>query len=125
MTDYTTELIKLYQGKNDYTAELIKCYLNDKDYVAEGDHPTIDCWEMSDWIEEMCQTQNINAYAKRYIDFTQMLLDDDDFQIFVRREDGTFQNIGYFITSRRDWGKAAKEWIDDSPRNAVFVVRAN
>jgi hypothetical protein len=89
------------------------------------DADVIDCWEMSDWIDKVCETQNINDFAKRYVDFTEMLLDDEDFEIFVRREDGTFQNIGYFIPSQTEWNKIAKRWIDASRHNQVFVIRAN
>jgi hypothetical protein len=89
------------------------------------DADVIDCWEMSDWINEVCEMQNINDFAKRYVDFTEMLLDDDDFEIFVYREDGTFQNIGYFIPSQTNWNKVAKKFIESSPRNIIFVIRAN
>ena len=106
----------------DYTTDLIKCYMKTS---GIDDADVIDCWEMSDWIDEVCEMQSINDFAKRYVDFTEMLLDDDDFEIFVRREDGTFQNIGYFIPSQSNWNKVATEFIDSSSANVVFVVRAN
>lgn len=105
----------------DYTTELIKCYMK---INAIYDGEDIDCWEMSDWIDTVCETQDINDFVKKYVDFTMMLLDDDDFEIFVRHRDGTFENIGYFIPSQTEWNKVAKEYINNEP-NTIYVIRAN
>ena len=110
MTDYLTDLMTYYVNIND---------------LDNDDLPIIDCWEISDWIKEVCDMQNINDFVKEYVDFTEMLLHDDDLEIFVRREDGTFEDIGYFIPSRSEWNKVAKKWIDTAPDNTIFVLRAN
>jgi hypothetical protein len=105
----------------DYTNDLIKCYakINDID-----DADITDCWILRDWIDKVCETQDINDLVKKYVDFTMMLLDDDDFEIFVRHRDGTFENIGYFIPSQTEWNKVAKEYINNEP-NTIYVIRAN
>ena len=108
MTDYTTDLTNYYKKIN---------------AIYDGDD--IDCWEMSDWIEMVCEAHDINEILKEYVDFTQMLLNEDYFEIFVRHEDGTFQDIGYFIPSQTEWKKVAKKWIDASSPNQVFVIRQN
>jgi hypothetical protein len=111
----------LQDKMTDYTTDLIKCYMKTN---GIDDPDVIDCWEMGDWIDEVCETQDINDFVKKYVDFTMMLLDDDDFEIFVRHRDGTFENIGYFIPSQTEWNKVAKEYINNEP-NSIYVIRAN
>lgn len=108
----------------DYTNDLIKYYINSKNIAEDEEMPQIDCWELRDWIDEISEIRNIDSSIWEYVDFKQMLLDDDDFEIFVRLEDGTFQNIGYFIPSRREWSKAAKEYINNNHKS-IYVIRAN
>jgi hypothetical protein len=109
----------------DYTNDLIRQYINDNIKVADDEpYPTIDCWEIRDWVDEICELKNIDSSIMEYVDFKQMLLDYDDYEIFVRRKDGTFQNIGYFIPSQTEWNKVAKEYINNN-YHSIYVIRTN
>lgn len=102
----------------DYTTDVITQYLKMKGLNDPNNADIVICWEMSEWINETCEVQHINGYAKRYVDFTQMLFDDDDLEIFIRREDGTIVEVIYDTDS-------TKEWINNSPYNSVFVIQCN
>ena len=115
--------IKTSARMTDYKTALIKCYIESKGEDAPENIDDIDCWTYADWIDEICECQDINNFVRRYTNFAKMLIDDDDFEIFVHYR-GTYEDIGYFIPSGDDWNQRAKKYIDEMREN-IFVIRAN
>jgi hypothetical protein len=120
--------IKTSARMTDYKTALIKCYIESKGGDAPENIDDIDCWTYADWIDEICECQDINNFVRRYTNFAKMLIDDDDFEIFVLYR-GTYEEIAYFIPSgadwnERDWNQRAKKYIDEMWEN-IFVIRAN
>jgi hypothetical protein len=108
----------------DYTNEVIAKYLKDNNLDAPEDDGIIQCIEYWDWIDEVCEINNINKFVRNYVNFEKMLLRDADMQIYVRLNDGTFQDIGYYIPSGPGWDVRAGEYIEYHPHD-VYVIKCH
>ena len=58
----------------DYTTEVIAKYLKDNNLDAPEDDGIIECIEYWDWIDEVCEINEINKFVRNYVNFEKMLI---------------------------------------------------
>ena len=113
--------------------QVIAYFLKFNNYDApteEEADDVITCYELNEWIDEVCKIQNINDFVMRYVDFTEMLMTDDYYELYTRIHKCDDE---YEIRQLYDWigeeGNAWKgrvaEYIKSAPRNTIFAVRTN
>jgi disulfide oxidoreductase YuzD len=110
--------------------QVIAYFLKFNKYDDPEDYDVIHCYEMSEWIDETCDYQEINTFAKRYVDFTQMLLDDDESELYtrIRKDDGEYEIRELYDWVGEEgnvWNGRVAEYIKTAPANTIFAVRTN
>jgi len=84
----------------------------------------ITCLELNDWIEDVCEAQGINDFVRDYVDFTEMLWNDENTHIYMRHSNGTIQALHEWITSKdgEAWKKRGKEFVSTAPKDIIYIV---
>lgn len=98
MTDYTKEVIAFHKKQRN---------------IENND--SILCFEMKDWIKRQICEYRIDELIVDYVDFHQMILDEDGLTIYVIYRDGR-------ISSLANWDNESKEYLASARPNSVFLV---
>ena len=88
------------------------------------DAEDITCLELNDWIDDVCEVQEINDFVRDYVDFVDMILNDETTHIYMRHSNDTIQDAYEWINSTDGdvWKGRIKEFISSAPRNSIYIV---
>lgn len=112
MTDYTKQVIAYHKKLRNIDEE--KCRMMTI--------PLIRCYEVKDWVKRLINEYRIDDLIIDYVDFAQMLLDDEDITIYVRREKEIQSYYAWMNEKDCVWKGREKECLTFAPRNSVFIV---
>lgn len=113
---------------NDMKQQVIDYFIKSNDYDVPEDIDNIWCETYEDWKDHMIDVMGLNVsktndWILKYIDFAQMMIDDDDVEVFIY---DSYQNkVCEFYEWCRNgaWDGRAKEFIQTALDNTLFVVR--
>jgi hypothetical protein len=104
----------------DYTEQVIAYHIKKQELTTDD----VSCYDYRDWVDMICDTQDINDYVKKYVDFAEMFRYDDSITIYVRDYDGTIQDLADWIEEDScAWKGRWKEYINSAPRDNLFIVQ--
>jgi hypothetical protein len=104
MTDYTQQVIAFHNKLHNI--------VETNSMVAHR----FRCYEMKDWNKRQVWEYRIDELIVDYVDFPQMILDNDDTYIYIRHKDGTIQNLA-------NWDVDTKKCMVSARRNTIFLVK--
>lgn len=113
---------------NDMKQQVIDYFIKSNDYDVPENIDDISCETYDDWKDHMIDVMDLNVrkmndWILKYIDFAQMLIDDDDDKVFIYHENKVYE---FYEWCRNGvWNERVKECIETSPDNTLFVVRCD